>query len=77
MSTDIQVKKVEKSTLGYVGFWGKKFTALEGVANKDYIYKIYKTTKEWVDEFLAQQSTGIPDLETWIRTIIDVSDINK
>lgn len=74
MSRDIQVKEVEKSTLDYVGFWGKKFTALEGVANKDYIYK---TTKEWVDEFLAQQRTGIPDLETWIRTIIDVSDINK
>ena len=69
MSTDTQVKEVEKSTLNYVSFWGRKFTGLN-IPDKEYVYRQFKTTKEWVDVFLAQQRTGIQDLENWIRTIV-------
>jgi hypothetical protein len=68
---------VKKSPLDYVGFWGNAFIAIQNIPDKGYVYRQFKTTKEWVDAFLAQKETGISDLATWIRTIIDVSDINK
>ncbi len=70
MSTDTQVKKVENPTLDYVGFWGHAFIAIQNIPDKGYVYRQFKTTKEWVDAFLTQKRTGIPDLETWIKTIV-------
>jgi hypothetical protein len=71
MSTDMQVKEVvSQASVNCVEFWGAAFTAIQNMPDKGYVYRQFKTTKGWVDAFLAQQRTGIPDLETWIRKII-------
>jgi hypothetical protein len=63
-------QKSGKSYLRLCGILGHAFIAIQNIPDKGYVYRQFKTTKEWVDAFLTQKRTGIPDLETWIKTIV-------